>query len=327
MCIRDRGVFGSERVKTSNLCSEITLHTSKDETAVCCLSSVNLEYYDEWKDNDEFIYDIMLFLDNVLDDFIELGVNAGLSKAVKTAFEERSVGLGAMGFHSYLQSKMIPFESALAKSINLNIFRHLKLSANHASSGIARLRGNCPDCVDSELYQRFTHKLAIAPTASISIIANNVSPSIEPYTGNIYVSKTLSGSHVVKNRHLTDILESLGKNNDEIWNSIAANDGSIAHLDFLSDDVKEVFKTAREIDQNRIIEHAADRQKYICQSQSVNLFLRSDISKRDLHNIHFSAWSKGLKSLYYLRATAGHKADNISKKSEVYKYDECLACE
>jgi len=339
------------KVKTSNLCSEITLptgpdHLGKERTAVCCLSSLNLETYDEWVNEPQFIEDVMRFLDNVLEDFIKTAPDS-MARARYSAMRERSVGLGVMGFHSYLQSKMIPFESVVAKVWNKKIFVHIRAAVDASSRKLAQERGACPDAAEVGAMERFSNKLAIAPTASISIIAGNSSPGIEPYAANSFTQKTLSGSFNVRNKHLSKILDEYGLNNEEIWSSISSHEGSVQHLDFLSEEEKLVFKTAPEIDQRWIIEHAADRTPYICQAQSVNLFLSPDIHKRDLHLLHFNAWRKGMKSLYYCRSTSMQRAEKVSHKvagnslqlemslikkqpSVMYKsdkYEECLACQ
>ena len=333
-------------VKMSNLCSEITLPTGMDRlgserTAVCCLSSLNLEYFEEWCNEPQFIKDIMRFLDNVLQDFIEKAPDS-MSRARYAAMRERSVGLGVMGFHSYLQQKRVPMESAVAKSLNFRIFKHIKTEADKASREIAVELGPCPDAADFGIAERFSNKLAVAPTASISIICGGASPGIEPVAANSYLHKTLSGSFNVRNKYLSAIFAEKGKDNDATWSSIIANEGSVQHLDFLSSDEKDVFKTAFEIDQRWLIELAADRTKFICQSQSLNLFLPADIHKRDLHGIHFSAWKKGVKSLYYCRSKSLQRADTIATLGEtgvtspsldaepsgsVVDYDECLACQ
>ncbi len=307
-------------VKTSNLCSEITLPTGADHlgverTAVCCLSSLNLEYYDEWKDEPQFIEDVMRFLDNVLQDFIDKAPDS-MRRAKYSAMRERSVGLGVMGFHSYLQEKNIPFESVMAKVWNKKIFANIKEKVDGASVKLAEERGACPDAAECGVMERFSNKMAIAPTASISIIAGNSSPGIEPYAANVFVQKTLTGSFVVRNKHLAELLESKGMNTDEIWSSISTNEGSVQHLDFLSEHEKMIFKTAPEMDQRWVVEHAVDRQPYICQAQSVNLFVSPTIHKRDLHRLHFDAWKKGLKSLYYCRSTSIQRAEKVSHDIE-----------
>lgn len=305
-------------VKTSNLCSEITLATGKDgygkhRTAVCCLSSLNLETFDEWKDHPNFIEDVMRFLDNVLEDFIAKAPDT-MARARYSAMRERSIGLGVMGFHSFLQSKMIPLESVMAKVWNKKIFEHIRTQADAASKLLAGERGACPDAADIGLMERFTHKLAIAPTASISIICGNSSPGVEPYAANSFTQKTLTGSFVVRNKHLDQLLSEKNMNTDETWSSIATHEGSVQHLEFLTEHEKDVFKTAYEVDQRWVVEHAADRTPYICQAQSVNLFLPGDVHKRDLHYIHFLAWKKGVKSLYYCRSTSIQRAEKVSQK-------------
>lgn len=303
-------------VKTSNLCAEITLATGrdqhgKDRTAVCCLSSLNLETWDEWKDDPRIVEDVLLFLDNVLQDFIDRAPDS-MARARYAAMRERSVGLGVMGFHSFLQKRMIPFESPKARLWNRKIFKMLRERADAASRQLADLRGACPDAEDYGIRERFTHKLAIAPTASISIIAGNASPGIEPITANVFLQKTLSGSFTVRNRYLEALLESLGRNRPDIWQSITLRKGSVQHLEFLSDDEKSVFKTAFELDQKWIVQHACDRAPFICQAQSVNLFLPADVHKRDLHQVHYLAWKGGLKSLYYCRSLSIARADAVS---------------
>ncbi|MFO1242520.1 MAG: ribonucleoside-diphosphate reductase subunit alpha [Rickettsiales bacterium] len=339
------------KVKTSNLCSEITLptgfdHLGKDRTAVCCLSSINLETYDEWVDHPRFVEDIMRFLDNVLQNFIDTAP-ATMSRATYSAMRERSVGLGVMGFHSYLQSRGIPFESVMAKVWNNRMFAKLKHDVDAASIKLAQERGPCPDAAEVGVMERFSNKMAIAPTASISIIAGNSSPGIEPYAANVFTQKTLSGSFMVRNKHLKVLLAEKGQDTDEVWSTITTNEGSVEHLDFLTKEEKEVFRTAQEIDQRWIIEHTADRTPYICQAQSVNLFLPPNIHKRDLHMLHFTAWKKGVKSLYYCRSSSLQRAEKVSRKvSESHlqlemslvkkpepmaasadKYEECLACQ
>ena len=337
-------------VKTSNLCSEITLptgidHLGKERTAVCCLSSLNLEKYDEWKDNPLFIEDVMRFLDNVLQDFIDRAPDS-MEKSKYAALRERSVGLGAMGFHSLLQAKMVPFESATAKAWNFKIFRTIQESVDAASKKIGLERGACPDAADYGMIDRFSNKTAIAPTASISIICGGTSPGIEPINGNSYMHKTLSGSFNVRNRHLSKLLKEKGYDNEETWSSITVNEGSVQHLDCLNQNEKDVFKTAYELDQRWIIELAADRTPYIDQAQSVNVFLPADIHKRDLHQIHFTAWKLGMKSLYYCRSKSIQRAEDVSTKEAGFvkmaikqnyslpisnqistDYDECLACQ
>ena len=332
-------------VKTSNLCSEITLPTGidkegKDRTAVCCLSSLNIEKYDEWKDDQNFIGDIMRFLDNVLTDFIE-NAPEQFSDAKYSAMKERSVGLGVMGLHSFFQQKNIPLESVMSKVWNKKIFEHIQKKVDESSKELAEERGPCPDAADYGINERFSNKTAIAPTASISIICGGTSPGIEPIAANSYTHKTLSGSFNVRNKYLEKILEKYNKNNDEVWSSITTNQGSVIHLDFLSKEEKDVFKTAFEIDQKWIVELGADRTPNISQAQSVNLFLPADVHKKELHQIHFQAWKKGLKSLYYCRSKSIQRAENINNalpanvelnasKNEANKeieYDECLSCQ
>jgi len=328
-------------VKTSNLCSEITLptgvdHLGNNRTAVCCLSSLNLEYYDSWKDNSQFIFDIMTFLDNVLQDFINTAPDS-MIKAKYSAMRERSIGLGVMGFHSFLQSKNIPIESAMSKVWNKKIFQKIKQEVDLASQELAKQKGSCLDALEVGINERFSNKIAIAPTASISIIANNSSPGVEPFVANSFTQKTLTGSFNVRNKNLVKVLEMKGKNTEDIWSSITTNEGSVQHLNFLDEHEKMVFKTAQEIDQRWIIDLAAERQEYICQAQSINLFLPGNVSKKYLHEIHFRAWQKGLKSLYYCRSTSIQRADKVSHKVEQNeinlnneqdnKYEECLACQ
>ena len=301
------------QVKTSNLCSEITLptgvdHLGKMRTAVCCLSSLNLETYDEWKNDDLIVEDVLRFLDNVLQDFID-NAPADFANAKYSAMRERSVGLGVMGFHSFLQSKMIPWESAIAKSYNKKIFKDIKEKADRASQKLAGERGACPDAAEFGFNERFSHKMAIAPTASISIITGGTSPGIEPIVANSYTHKTLSGSFTVRNRHLEKLFKEKNHNDPELWSRITMNEGSVQDLDFLSDEEKAVFKTAHEIKQETLIIFAADRTPYVCQAQSLNVFLRPDIHKKDLHHIHYLAWKLGVKSLYYCRSQAIKRAE------------------
>ncbi len=314
------------KVHHSNLCSEITLPTNENRTAVCCLSSVNLEKYDEWKKDSLFISDLVRFLDNVLQYFID-NAPEELFKARFSANNERSIGLGAMGFHAYLQSKNIPFESALAKSLNLQMFKKIKAEAVEESKRLAVIRGEAPDMEGTGM--RNAHLLAIAPNASSSIICGTTSPSIEPYRANAYVQKTMSGSFLVKNKYLEKLLEKKGINNDKTWTSILANRGSVLHLSELSDYEKDIFKTAIEINQQWIIEHASDRQQYVCQSQSVNVFVPADVNIKELHDTHMLAWKKKLKTLYYCRSEAIKRAELVSKKVErtIIPEADCLACE
>ena len=314
-------------VNHSNLCSEITLPTNEERTAVCCLSSVNLEYFDEWKNHASFIPDLVRFLDNVLQYFID-NAPSQLEKAKYSAYRERSIGLGAMGFHAYLQKNNIPFEGPVAASANHMIFKHIKDDAMEETLQLAVERGACPD--DDSCRVRNAHLLAIAPNASSSIICGNTSPSIEPFRANAYTQKTKSGSYLQKNKFLEELLEKYGKNDDKTWRDIVTNKGSVQHLEFLSDMEKEVFKTAVEINQAWVIEHAAERQQFICQSQSLNLFFPPDVNKGELHNIHMVAWAKNLKTLYYLRSEAISRADNVSnevKREIIFEQQDCLSCE
>ena len=318
------------KVHQSNLCSEITLPTDKDRTAVCCLSSVNLEEYDEWKDNDQFIPDLIRMLDNVLEYFINYAPDQ-LHRAKYSASQERSLGLGAMGFHAYLQRHNIPFESPMAKGRNMQMFSRIKSEANRATRQLAEERGPCPDGKDYGV--RNAHLLAIAPNASSSIICGNTSPSIEPYRANAFTQKTKTGSSLLKNEYLEDILQDIGQDTDEVWKSIVTNNGSVQHLDFLDDWTKDVFKTAVEIDQRWVIEMAADRQEYICQSQSLNVFFPANVSKQELHATHMMAWKRGVKTLYYLRSEAYKRAETVSDevlRARIFESiddDGCLACE
>ena len=328
------------KVRQSNLCSEILLHSGKDHlgkerTAVCCLSSVNAEMFMQWRDHPTFIEDVMRFLDNVLQDFIDRAPPE-MEPAAYAAMRERSVGLGLMGFHTLLQAQNVPFESALAKSWNMRLFKHLRRTCDAASRVLAAERGPCPDAAERGVMERFSHKIAIAPTASISIICGGVSAGIEPIPANIYTHKTLSGSFAVKNAYLERLLETKDANTDAIWNSILENEGSVQHLGCLTDDEKDVYKTAFELDQRWVIELAADRTPEVCQSQSVNLFLAGDVDKWDLHMLHWTAWERGMKSLYYLRSKSIQRAsfaggegaaifaDMTTEKTD---YDECLACQ
>ena len=333
-------------VKTSNLCSEITLPTGidkdgRDRTAVCCLSSMNLEKYDEWKDDKNIINDVMRFLDNVLSDFINKAPEQ-FSGAKYSAEKERSVGLGVMGLHSYFQKKMIPLESVMSKTWNKKIFKDIQEKVDQASKDLAEERGACPDAADYDIKERFSNKTAIAPTASISIICGGASPGVEPIAANSYTHKTLSGSYNVRNRYLQKLLEKHGKNNYETWSSITTNQGSVSHLDYLTELEKDVFKTAFEVDQQWIIELSGDRTPYISQAQSINLFLPADVHKKTLHKIHFEAWKKGLKSLYYCRSKSIQRAENVNdakstdvlnnvykknKTPEETENEECLSCQ
>ncbi|MEB3416056.1 ribonucleoside-diphosphate reductase subunit alpha [Alteriqipengyuania sp. WL0013] len=339
---RDLGL----KVSTSNLCSEITLptgvdHLGNDRTAVCCLSSLNLENWDEWSKDTMFIEDVMRFLDNVLQDYIDRAPDE-MARAKYSAERERSVGLGVMGFHSFLQSKGIAMESAMAKTWNLKMFKHIQSRASEASMMLAQERGPCPDAAEMGVMERFSCKMAIAPTASISIICGGTSACIEPIPANIYTHKTLSGSFIVKNPYLEEILREKSKDSTNVWNSILEKGGSVQHLDFLSPEEKAMFKTSFEIDQRWLLEFAADRAPYIDQAQSLNLFIPADVDKWDLAMLHFQAWEKGIKSLYYLRSKSvqragfagGVEADNTADAAkyelsagESTDYDECLACQ
>jgi ribonucleoside-diphosphate reductase alpha chain len=318
------------KVHHSNLCSEITLPTDEERTAVCCLSSVNLEEFDEWSTNEQFIPDLVRMLDNVLTYFIEHAPDS-LEKAKFSAFRERSIGLGAMGFHAYLQRHSIPFESVIAKTRNEMMFKQIKEQALAESKRLAETLGEAPDAAGTGV--RNMHLLAIAPNASSSIICGNTSPSIEPFRANAYVQKTKSGTSLLKNEYLQDLLQDLGMDTDEVWRSITNNRGSVQHLDFLDEYTKEIFKTAVEIDQSWVIDFAADRQKYICQSQSLNLFYPSNVSKLELHLHHMKAWKKGVKTLYYARSEAFKRAESVSDQAlrqqiiDVADGNDCTMCE
>ena len=336
---RDLGL----KVSTSNLCSEITLptgpdHLGNDRTAVCCLSSLNLETWDQWHDQPQFIEDCMRFLDNVLQDYIERA-EPEMARAKYAAERERSVGLGVMGLHSFYQARGIAFEGAMAKSWNLKMFKHIRAQVDQASMALAAERGPCPDAADMGVMERFSCKMAIAPTASISIIAGGTSACVEPIPANVYTHKTLSGSFVVRNPYLEKLLIAKSKNSDAVWNSILERGGSVGHLDFLSTDEKAVFRTAFEIDQRWMLELAGDRTPFIDQAQSLNLFIPADVEKWDLLMLHYRAWELGIKSLYYLRSMSiqragfagGVEADNTAEapimRMEMKDYDECLACQ
>ena len=329
------------KIRQSNLCSEIVLPTDKDRTAVCCLSSVNLEYYDDWKSSSLFLSDIAEMLDNVLQYFID-NAPTTIERARYSASRERSIGVGALGFHAYLQRNSIPFEGPLAKSANIRMFKHIRKNLDKANLELGQKRGEAPDAVGTGL--RFSHCMAIAPNASSSIIMGNTSPSIEPYRANAYRQDTLSGAFLNKNRYLDKLIKEKCSDNpkldyNDIWSSIIATDGSVHHLDNVLDDwQKSIYKTSMEIDQRWIVEHAADRQNYIDQSQSLNLFFRPDVNIKYLHAVHFMAWKQGLKTLYYCRSEKLAKADKVSKKierkiiseidlSKIIEGDECLACE
>ena len=330
------------KVRQSNLCSEIMLHTGMDHngrerTAVCCLSSLNAETFMEWEKEPQFMEDVFRFLDNVLEDFIQRAPPE-MERAVYAAMRERSVGLGLMGFHSFLQKQGVSMESAMAKVWNNRLFRHIRRGADAASVKLAQERGACPDAEDAGVMARFSHKLAIAPTASISIICGGTSAGIEPIPANIYTHKTLSGSFSVKNPYLEQLLEEKGKNTEAVWSSILKNEGSVQHLEWLTEDEKSIFQTAFEIDQRWIIELAADRTPLICQAQSLNIFIPGDVDKWDLHMLHWMAWERGVKSLYYCRSKSvqragfageDNKADIEAHAMTTTKtdYEECLACQ
>ncbi len=336
---RDLGL----KVSTSNLCSEITLptgpdHLGNDRTAVCCLSSLNIETWDEWHDKPLFIEDCMRFLDNVLQDYIDRA-EPEMERARYAASRERSVGLGVMGLHSFFQARGLAFEGAMAKSWNMKIFKHIRQQVDTASMALAVERGPCPDAADMGVMERFSCKMAIAPTASISIIAGGTSACVEPIPANVYTHKTLSGNFVVKNPYLERLLISKSKNSDAVWNSMLENGGSVQHLDFLTVDEKAVYRTAFEIDQRWLLELAGDRTPFIDQAQSLNLFIPADVEKWDLLMLHYRAWELGIKSLYYLRSMSiqragfagGVEADNTTERPvmtvERRDYDECLACQ
>ena len=345
------------KIRQSNLCSEITLPTGEDRTAVCCLSSVNLEYFDEWKEHPMFIADLVTMLDNIIEHFIDNAVHnrpcteastleefvsyveqskAGFTKAAYSAYRERAIGLGAMGFHSYLQRNSIPFESMYASSFNNRAFKHIKEQASEASAFLGELRGEAPDMAGTGL--RNSHLLAIAPNASSSIICGGTSPSIEPTRANVFTHKTLTGSYKVQNKYLMELLESKGMNNEKTWKDIAAAEGSVAELDGLTQDEKDVFKTAPELNQIWIIEHAYQRQKYVCQAQSVNLFFNPPpaTAPQEVHDeyleyvnsVHWTGANK-LKSMYYLRSTAARNTENVNIKIPRINLEEgeCLSCE
>jgi ribonucleoside-diphosphate reductase alpha chain len=341
--LKDKGL----KVHQSNLCSEIILPTNEERTAVCCLSSLNLEYYDDWKDNKLFLRDVAEMLDNVLQHFIDNAPDS-ISRARYSASRERSIGVGALGFHAFLQKNKVAFEGVMAKVLNNKIFKHIREKLDEANLQLGAERGEAPDAVGTG--KRFSHVMAIAPNASSSIIMGNTSPSIEPYRANAYRQDTLSGSFLNKNRWLDKvIMEYLSPDNSpltpkgedeyqQIWSSIIANDGSVQHLDWMDENTKEVFKTSMEIDQRWVIEHAADRQVFIDQAQSLNVFFRPDSHIKYIHAIHFLAWKKGVKTLYYCRSEKLAKADKVSKKIErdvikeidmtaIAEGNDCIACE
>ncbi len=326
------------QIHGSNLCTEIFLPTSKDRTAVCCLSSLNLEYFDQWRDVPQFIEDVMEFLDNVLEYFIEHAPDS-IARARLSAARERSIGLGALGFHAYLQKNSIAFEGVMAKVTNMAMFRHIRSECERADGILCRKRGACPDAAESGVVRRFSHWMAVAPNASSSLIVGGTSPSIEPTRANVYRQDTISGAYIVKNRFLKAELERRGMDTDEVWADLIAHDGSVQHREDLPQSVRDVFKTAQEIDQRWIVELAADRQQFIDQGQSVNLFFAPDVSIGYLHACHFLAWKKGLKSLYYCRSDKLRKADKVGQLAVRKRIEDeidmksiaddsvCLACE
>ena len=317
------------KVHQSNLCSEITLPTAEDRTAVCCLSSLNLEYFDEWSKDEMFIEDIVRMLDNTLDSFIKSAPST-MWRAVKSAQSERSIGLGTMGFHSYLQKSGIALQSPMSMGPNLKIFKHIKSKCDKANMLLGKEKGEAPDMKGTG--KRFSHMTAIAPNASSSVICGNTSPSIEPLRANAFSQKTLSGSFLLKNKYLEQLLEKKGMNTKDVWSSIITSGGSVQHLDLLNAHEKNVYKTAIEIDQAWLVDLAAERQKYICQAQSLNLFFPPDADVRRLNSVHKRAWTKGLKTLYYLRSEAIKRAENVSIKVERQvradsNEDECVMCQ
>ncbi len=329
------------KVTSSNLCSEIVLptgtdHRGEERTAVCCLASLNIETWDEWADDTRMVEDVLRMLDNVLTKFCEQAPE-GMKNAVYSALRERSVGLGVMGFHSFLQARDVAFEGVMAKSWNMRIFKKIRMESDRASVLLAEERGPCLDALERGMKARFSHKISIAPTASISIICGGTSACIEPIPANIYTHKTLSGAFTVRNPYLQKILAEKGADTQEVWQSILEHEGSVQHLDILSDDEKAVYRTAFEIDQRWIIELAADRAPMICQSQSINLYLPADIDKWDLHMLHYTAWEKGMKSLYYCRSKSISRAGFAGSDNTVSTtmtagtgrtdYEECLSCQ
>ena len=331
--LSDKGL----KINGSNLCTEIFLPTNEKRTAVCCLSSLNLEYYDDWKDDKQFILDVMEMLDNVLQYFIDKAPST-IARAKYSAMMERSIGVGTLGFHAFLQKKGVAIDGVMAKSYNNEIFKHIHSSCLLADAVLVQQRGSCIDAGHGNISRRFSHHTAIAPNASSSLIMGNTSPSVEPYRANVFRQDTLSGAFVYKNRFLKAQLAALGMDDDDTWASIISNEGSVQHLD-IPDNLKEVFKTAMEIDQRWLVELAADRQKYIDQGQSINLFFHANVSIKYLHSIHFLAWRSGLKSLYYLRSEKVRKADKVGAQikrqrieddidlKQVAEGETCLACE
>ena len=330
--LKDKGL----KIHQSNLCSEIILPTNEKRTAVCCLSSLNLEYYDDWKNDTLFLKDVAEMLDNVLQYFIDTAPSA-IKRAKYSASRERSIGIGALGWHALLQRKNLPWESAMATGLNKQIFAHVRSTLDKANKHLGKERGEAPDAEGTG--NRFSHLMAIAPNASSSILMGNTSPSIEPFRANAYRQDTLSGSHLHKNQYLDKIIkEKHADKYDEIWSSIIANDGSVQHLDILDDWTKDVFKTSMEIDQRWVVQHAADRQEFIDQAQSLNVFFRPDSNIKYVHAVHFMAWKQKLKTMYYCRSDKIAKADKVSKRIEreviaeinlkaMTDGDTCLACE
>ena len=321
------------KIHGSNLCNEIHLATSDDRTAVCCLSSLNLERYDEWRD-EGIVGDLIRFLDNVLQYFIDNAPDT-ISRARYSAERERSLGLGAMGYHSYLQKHMIAFESQEALDTNIEMFKSIQEMAIQESEILAKERGEAPDMKGWGV--RNAHLLAIAPNANSSLIGGT-SPSIEPWKANAFTSRTRAGSHLTKNKYLVELLDKLGKNDEKTWSSIITNGGSVQHFDWMPDDMKMVFKTAIELDQNWVVKQGGDRQKYLCQGQSLNIFFPAGATKSYLHQVHFNAWKYGGKGLYYLRTETSNRAENVAQKIERDKLieftdntqeddDECVACQ
>jgi len=334
--LKDKGL----KVHQSNLCSEIILPTNEQRTAVCCLSSLNLEYYDAWKDDPIFLRDVAEMLDNVLQYFIDNAPDT-ISRAKYSALRERSIGIGALGWHAYLQRNNLPWESSIAVGRNKQIFKNIREKLDEANRELGLERGEAPDAVGTG--NRFSHLMAIAPNASSSILMGNTSPSIEPYRANAYRQDTLSGSHLNKNKYLDEVVNNYVATNpkadaQEIWSSIIANDGSVQHLDWMEEWTKDVFKTSMEIDQRWVVQHAADRQVFIDQAQSLNVFFRPDSHIKYIHAVHFQAWKQGLKTMYYCRSDKIAKADKVSKRIErevikeidlhaLAEGNDCLACE
>ena len=321
------------KIHGSNLCNEIHLPTAADRTAVCCLSSLNVEKYDEWKDTN-LVRDLIRFLDNVLEFFIENAPDE-ISRARFSAQQSRDLGLGAMGLHSYFHKHMIPFESEDAIEKDEEIFSYIRKEADAETMLLAELKGECPDMEGTG--RRNSHLLAIAPNANSSIICGT-SPSIEPQKANAYTHRTRAGSHLVKNQYLENELIRVGQNTDEVWSSIITTGGSVQHLEFLDEHTKNVFKTAIEIDQSHVVKLAGNRQKHLCQGQSLNIFFPAGASKSYLHNVHFEAWRYGCKGLYYLRTEATNRAENVAEKvhrvalseslnNKDESQEECLACQ